>query len=55
MPLTHRFILNLVAMTGLLAGGLLSLLPSSGVPAELQGALWGALIAWLAATRTNGS
>ncbi len=51
----HRFILNLLAMTGLLAGALLSLLPAAQVAPELQGALWGALVAWLAATKANGS
>lgn len=55
MPsLSHRFILNLIAMTGLLAGALVSFLPSVATPPELQGALWGALIAWLAATKANG-
>ncbi len=52
---SHRFILNLVAMSGLLAGALLSLLPAAGVAPELQGALWGALVAWLAATKANGA
>ena len=51
---SHRFILNAIAMVGLLAGALISILPGSGVPPELQGALWGALIAWLAATKANG-
>ncbi len=55
MAITHRFMLNMVAMSGLLAGALVSLLPVAEVPAELQGALWGALIAWLAATKANGS
>lgn len=53
--LSHRFVLNLVAITGLLAGALLSFLPSVSSPPELQGALWGALIAWLAATKANGA
>ncbi len=52
---SHRFALNLLAMSGLLAGALLSLLPAAQVPPELQGALWGALVAWLAATKANGS
>lgn len=52
---SHRFYLNVLAMGGLLAGGLISLLPGSGVPPELQGVLWGALVAWLAATKANGS
>ncbi|MEE9592364.1 MAG: hypothetical protein V3W28_02145 [Thermoplasmata archaeon] len=50
----HRFALNLLAMGGLLAGALMSLVPSLEIPPELQGALWGALIAWLAATKANG-
>ncbi len=50
----HRFALNLLAMVSLAAGALISLVPAAGVPPELQGALWGALIAWLAATRANG-
>ncbi len=53
--ISHRFILNLLAMSVLGAGALLSLLPVAMVPPELQGALWGALVAWLAATKANGS
>ncbi len=53
MP-THRFQLNLLAMGTLATGALLSLVPAMGVPPELQGALWGALVAWLAATKANG-
>lgn len=55
MPWTPRFILNLIAVAGLLAGGLISFLPSANVPAELQGALWGGLLAWLAAAKANGA
>ena len=51
---SHRYILNLVAMTGLLAGALLSLLPAADMPPEMKGALWGALITWVAAARANG-
>ena len=36
------------------AGALISLIPAVMVPPELQGALWGALVAWLAATKANG-
>ena len=50
---SHRFILNLLAMGVLAAGALASLFVP--VQPELQGALWGALIAWLAATKANGS
>ncbi len=53
MP-SHRFTLNILAMSILGAGALLSLHPSAMVPPELQGALWGALVAWLAATKANG-
>ena len=49
---SHRFILNLLAMGVLAAGALASLFVP--VQPELQGALWGALIAWLAATKANG-
>lgn len=51
---TPRFLLNLIAIAGLLAGGLISFLPSANVPPELQGALWGGLLAWLAAAKANG-
>ncbi len=51
----HRFYLNLLAMGGLLAGAIVSLIPAMNVSPELQGALWGALIAWLAATKANGA
>ncbi len=54
MP-SHRFLLNLLAMGTLAAGALMSLVPALAVPPELQGALWGALVAWLAATKANGS
>ncbi len=51
---TQRFILNLIAICGLLAGGLISFIPAAGIPPELQGALWGGLLAWLAAAKANG-
>lgn len=50
---SHRFILNLLAMGVLATGALASLFVP--VQPELQGALWGALIAWLAATKANGT
>lgn len=53
--INSRFLLNLIAIVGLLAGGLLSFLPGTNVPPELQGALWGGLLAWLAAVRSNGT
>lgn len=52
---SHRFVLNFLAMGGLLAGALITFLPGVESPPELQGALWGALIAWLVATKANGS
>ena len=54
MP-SHRFSLNIMAMGIIGAGALMSLVPALGVPPELQGALWGALVAWLAATKANGA
>ena len=54
MKFTPRFILNLLAISGLLTGGLLSFHPALMVPPELQGALWGGLLAWLAAAKANG-
>lgn len=54
MKWTPRFILNLLVVLGLLMGGLLSFLPQLAVPPELQGLLWGGLLAWLAAAKANG-
>lgn len=54
MKWTQRFILNLIVVLGLLTGGLLSFLPQFTVPPELQGAMWGGLLLWLAAAKVNG-
>lgn len=54
MKLTQRFLLNLIVVLGLLTGGLLSFLPQFSVPPELQGALWGGLLLWLASAKANG-
>lgn len=49
-----RFWLNLTAILILGVGAILSLFPSLNVDPRLQGAIWGGLIAWIAAARANG-
>lgn len=52
--LNPMFLLNLVAILLLGMGAILSLFPVFMVSPQLQGALWGGLIAWVAAARING-
>ncbi len=50
--MTPRFLLNVLAMSLLGAGALLTTVLQPG--STLNGALWGALITWFAAARVNG-
>ncbi len=50
--MTPRFLLNLLAMSIIGAGALLTTATEPG--SSLNGLLWGALIAWFAAARVNG-
>ncbi len=52
MTVHDRFWLNLLAMGLIGSGALLTTLQQPG--SVINGALWGALITWFAATRVNG-
>lgn len=49
---TPRFLLNMLAMSLLGAGALLTTVIEPG--STLNGVLWGALVTWFAAARVNG-
>ncbi len=51
--MTPRFLLNLVAMSIMGAGALLTTVTQPG--SALNGLLWGALLSWFAAARVNGA